>query len=144
MRVYLDLCALKRLFDERRQDRVRLEAEAVALILERVDRGELEFCTSDALEEENLLNPDPVRRARAADLLARCRRRIGITSKITETAARLQDLGFGGYDAMHLACAIQAGVDALVTTDDRLVRLAARHAAVVSIRVVNPVDLARA
>ena len=144
MRIYLDLCSIKRLFDERRQDRVRLEAEAVALILERVDRGELDLCSSEALEEENLLNPDPVRRARTAELLARCPRRIGVTSKVTGMARQLQDLGFGGYDAIHIACALRAGVDALVTCDDQLVRLAVRNASVVPIRVVNPVDFARA
>ncbi|MEK7867380.1 MAG: PIN domain-containing protein [Planctomycetota bacterium] len=143
MRVYLDLCALKRLFDERREDRIRLEAEAVALILERADRDELEVVSSEALEEENLLNPDPVRRARAGELLGRCRPRIRVTSSATRRARELQDLGFGGYDAMHIACALQAGVDAFVTTDDRLLRLAVRHAAVVSLRVINPVDFAR-
>ena len=34
--------------------------------------------------------------------------------------------GVGGYDAIHVACAIQTRVDALVTTDDRLMRLAER------------------
>lgn len=90
------------------------------------------------------MNPDPVRRARAAEVLARCRRRIRVASRVMETAARLQDEGFGGYDAIHLACGIQAEVEAFVTTDDRLVRLATRHAGVVRIRLVNPVDLARA
>jgi hypothetical protein len=39
MRVYLDACCLNRPFDDRSQDRIRLEAEAVLAIIERVETG---------------------------------------------------------------------------------------------------------
>jgi hypothetical protein len=35
LRIYLDICYLNRPFDDQRQDRIRLESEAVPLILER-------------------------------------------------------------------------------------------------------------
>lgn len=143
MRVYLDLCALKRLFDERQQERVHLEAEAIALILERLDRGAIEICTSEALEEENSRNPDPVRRARAAQLLAGFSPQIRVTTKVRAMADRLQGLGFGGFDARHIACAMHGRADALVTSDDRLIRLATLRAKDVGVRVVNPVDYVR-
>ena len=40
MRIYLDCCCLHRPFDDRRQERVRIEAEAVEAILLRIERGD--------------------------------------------------------------------------------------------------------
>jgi hypothetical protein len=34
-RIYLDVCCLNRPFDDQRQDRIRLEAEAIERILDR-------------------------------------------------------------------------------------------------------------
>ena len=38
MKIYLDACCLNRPFDDQSQDRVRLEAEAILLILGRLER----------------------------------------------------------------------------------------------------------
>ena len=43
-------------------------------------------------------------------------------------------------DALHLACAEQGAVDVFLTTDDRLLRRARRHAQMLRIRVENPVS----
>ena len=40
-RVYLDMCSLKRPFDDQRQPRVREEAAAVAAIIARAEAGEI-------------------------------------------------------------------------------------------------------
>ena len=39
-RIYLDVCCLNRPFDDQRQDHIRLEAEAVLLILGRCEARE--------------------------------------------------------------------------------------------------------
>jgi hypothetical protein len=39
--VYLDICALKRPFDDARSERIRREAEAVARIFEKVEHGSI-------------------------------------------------------------------------------------------------------
>jgi predicted nucleic acid-binding protein len=46
--------------------------------------------------------------------------------------------GFTGIDALHLACAETAGAGVFLTTDDRLLRLAARHADFLRVNVANP------
>lgn len=56
-----------------------------------------------------------------------------------ERARRLAAMGFGAFDALHVACAERAGADVLLTTDDRFVNRAARHTAEIRVRVVNPV-----
>jgi hypothetical protein len=51
----------------------------------------------------------------------------------------LTRLGFGGFDALHLACAERAA-DMFLTTDDGLMRRAQRSAASLRVRVENPVS----
>jgi hypothetical protein len=51
----------------------------------------------------------------------------------------LQALGFQAFDALHTACAEVADVDALLTTDDRLLRKAMKHRANLNVEVANPV-----
>jgi hypothetical protein len=64
MRVYLDLCCLKRPFDDQGVPRVRLEAEAVVSIQKAIEEGAHTFVRSVAQDLENTKNPDPIRRAR--------------------------------------------------------------------------------
>ena len=48
MRIYLDNCALNRPFDDRSQERIRLETEAIIVILSRVERREWVWLGSQA------------------------------------------------------------------------------------------------
>jgi hypothetical protein len=41
--VYLDICALKRPFDDARSERIRREAEAVARTFEKVENGSIQL-----------------------------------------------------------------------------------------------------
>jgi hypothetical protein len=52
MRVYLDVCCLNRPFDDQTQDRIRLEAEAVTLILGHFEAKEWDWIGSDAVNLE--------------------------------------------------------------------------------------------
>jgi hypothetical protein len=56
-RVYLDICSLKRPFDDQRQPRVRDEAMAVAAIVARAEAGEIALVRSPAHLVENDANP---------------------------------------------------------------------------------------
>ena len=47
-------------------------------------------------------------------------------------------MGLKAYDALHVACAEYAQADVLLTTDDRLCRVATRHAHRLKVRVENP------
>lgn len=46
LRIYLNVCSLQRPFDDQRQARIRLEAEAIKVIVARAENGELEWLTS--------------------------------------------------------------------------------------------------
>ena len=52
VRVYLDVCCFNRPFDDSRQDRVRLEAEAVKAIMRRIETGEWEGVASPVIRFE--------------------------------------------------------------------------------------------
>lgn len=52
MKVYLDACCLNRPFDDQSQDRIRLESEAIIIILNLLYKGEWKWIGSEALEIE--------------------------------------------------------------------------------------------
>ena len=63
-RIYLDVCCLNRPFDDQRQDRIRLEAEAVLLILGHCEAGAWQWISSAIVEEEVNNMPSYERRSR--------------------------------------------------------------------------------
>ena len=139
-RIYLDVCCLNRPFDDQRQDRVRLEAEAVLLILGRCEAGVWQWLNSAVVEEEVNNTPSPERRSRVRNMLSGAQSMIALTATAVTRAQELQAMGFRTYDALHLACAEQATVDVFLTTDDRVLRIATRHTAQLQVRVANPLD----
>jgi hypothetical protein len=79
-----------------------------------------------------------LRRVRA--MLADCDRSIDLEEGDVARAEELEALGFGDFDALHLACAERGGAAVFLTTDDRLLRRASRHAGEMHLRVMNPVS----
>lgn len=140
-RVYLDLCCLKRPFDDQRQERVRREAAAVATVIERVESGEWDLVRSPAHWLENEANPREDRRLAAALWLNGAAVQIEATPEIEDRARELASLGFGVLDALHVAFAEAAGAQWFVTCDDRLVKTCERHRAVLRLTFANPCDL---
>jgi len=140
MKLYFDVCCLNRPFDDQTQSRIRMESEAVLLILDRVERGECEMVGSDVANFEIRRIPDPVRRRRVEILFGASAQRVALDDAIVERAAVIERLGIGGLDALHVACAERGAVDVMLTTDDRLLRAAARGADGLGVRVENPVQ----
>ena len=139
-RIYLDVCCLNRPFDDQRQDRVRLEAEAVLLILGRCEAGVWQWLSSAVVEEEVNNTPSRERRARVRNMLSGAHSTVALTATAVTRAQELKAMGFRTYDALHLACAEQATVDVFLTTDDRVLRIATRHTAHLQVRVANPLE----
>jgi len=69
--LYLDVCCLNRPFDDQTQPRIRLEAEAVLLILARVTAGEWIWLSSEVVDLEVARAPDLERRRRVELLIRR-------------------------------------------------------------------------
>ena len=137
-RIYLDVCCLNRPFDDQRQDRIRLEAEAVLLILGRCEARVWQWLSSAVVEEEVNNTPSSERRARVRNMLSGAHRTVALTDAAIARAQALKAMGFRTYDALHLACAEQATVDVFLTTDDRVLRIATCHTGQLKVRVANP------
>ncbi len=140
MLLYLDLCSLQRPLDDKSQLRIALEAEAVLGILALCQSGQAELLSSDALEYETGRNPHPLRKAHAEEILARAVRVIRVSDEIERRAKAFNQGGLKPLDALHLACAVQAGADYFCTCDDQLLRRA-RSAHAGPPKVVSPVEL---
>jgi len=136
-KVYLDVCCLNRPFDDQQQDRVHLEAEAVLLILKRCESGEWHWVSSAVVSYEVDKIPNWERRNRVKALLRGAKEVLPLSNSAVERGEELKGLGLRTYDALHVACAEQAQVEVLLTTDDRLVRAAARDADKLKVPVKN-------
>lgn len=137
-RIYLDNCCFNRPFDDQTQDRIRLESEAVLLVLGHVTRGEWELVRSEAVDLELAGLRDSERRRRVEVLVGAGTHPIGIGDDQLRRGTVLESLGFDAFDALHIACAEAAGADVLLTTDDRFERRARRLQDELGVRVLNP------
>ena len=138
MRIYFDVCCLNRPFDDQTQDRIHLESEAVILILKRVRSGNWEWISSEAVDFEVRQTPDAERRRRVESLIRYADRSVLIEASVVNRASELKEIGFGAYDALHLACAEHCNADVFLTTDDKLLRLARESSSRLKINVDNP------
>lgn len=138
MLIYLDACCLNRPFDDPRIERNHLEAEAVFLILRRIERGEWRLCGSAALVLEIDLCPAPMRREAVRDIVAASSVWMPSNHAVLGRMDELIALGFKEMDALHLASAEAAQCDVLLTTDDRFLRRCAALNEALRVLVANP------
>lgn len=138
MKVYLDVCCLNRPFDDQAQDRIHLESEAVVLILKHVRSGRWEWISSEAIDFEVRQTPDVERRRRVETLIRYADRSSIIETSVVKRASELKAIGFGAYDALHLACAEHDNADVFLTTDDKILQLANKCTSQLKIKVENP------
>ena len=120
--VYLDVCALCRPFDDQNQIRIRLETEAVMLILSHIRSGKLTLVSSTTHTVEIAAIPETEEREYLQALLEEIGQ--NLSPDLSQTRPRAEQLvaqGIGPADAAHLAFAEQASAD-FVTCDDRLLR----------------------
>lgn len=137
-KIYFDTSCLNRPFDDQTQVRVRLEAEAVLAILARIENGEWTWIGSDVLIDEVEQTPDTQKLSRVKLLSDFIKENIEIGEKEEQRAKELQAEGFQVFDALHIACAETAKADVLLSTDDRLLKLAKRISKKINVRVENP------
>jgi predicted nucleic acid-binding protein len=141
--IYLDACCLNRPFDDQTQARIRLEAEAVLIILARFETGQWEWIGSKVLDLEIDRTPDPERRRRVRLLAFHAHRSVLVGQSEIERAQQLEAWGFSAFDALHLACAESGSSDVFLTTDDALLRKSATYAEQLRLRVENPLTWLR-
>jgi predicted nucleic acid-binding protein len=139
--VYLDVCCLKRPFDDQRSARVQLETAAVAGLIDQAERESIRLVRSPAHAIENDRNPREDRRLAASIWLRTARVEVPFSENVASRAREIAGLGFGTLDALHVSFAEEAGSRWLVTTDDQLIALGRRHRGALRLEVTNPIRL---
>jgi predicted nucleic acid-binding protein len=121
-RVYLDVCVLCRPFDDQQQARIRLETEALALILAHIRESDCDLISSPVHHAEIESIRQPEERQHLQLLLERLGTQIPFDlSAARQRAETLADTGMGVTDAVHVAFAERAQAD-FITVDDRLLK----------------------
>lgn len=93
---------------------------------------------SEAIEDELERTPDAAIKRQIMLWISSAITKVRATQQIKSRAVELAEHGFKAYNAFHIACAEAGNADILLTTDDRILRLAARHRCLLEVRVENP------
>lgn len=141
MKIYLDNCCYNRPYDDQTQIRIHLETEAKLHIQDIIKNGELDLVTSYVLEYENGKNRFSHKRQAITDFMnINESYYVGIErdEEAKKIAEGIKETGVKGMDALHVACAILAGSDYIITTDDRLLKYQTEK-----IQIVTPGEFIR-
>ncbi|HAK87904.1 MAG TPA: PIN domain protein [Nitrospiraceae bacterium] len=140
MRVYMDNCCLNRPFDDQSKMRIRLEAEAVLFIQEKIAAHEIELAWSYIVDYENSFNPFDEKQSAINDLKPFVTIDTDETDSILKNAVVIQKSGLKAFDALHVACAMETGCDYFITTDDTILKKLSGFA---KIKVISPIEFIR-
>lgn len=140
MKIYFDVCCLNRPSDDQKQQRVRLESEAILLIMARFESNQWQWFSSEVVLDEILQTRNDDRKRRLLNLNEKATKLLIVTDEDFKRGQNLAALGFGDMDALHLACAESGNVDVFLTTDDKLLRTAKRLAEQLNVLVDNPLN----
>ena len=125
MRVYLDNCSYNRPYDDQSQMRIHLETQAKLYIQEMIKHNQIELVTSYVLDFENSNNRS-IQKKTAIEKFMKENATLYVSNKnekdIQKIAESIMESGIKEKDAYHVACAVMAGCNYFVTTDDRLLK----------------------
>ena len=125
--IHMDVCALSRPFDDQDFMRIRLETEAVNLILSKSKEGKFRLLVSSAHDLEIRAIDDAVERIKLQAILKEMGEPAkGDVRKIRARAEELVRLGFGVGDSAHLAFAEFHSAE-FITCDDKVIRKSLKH-----------------
>jgi predicted nucleic acid-binding protein len=122
VKVYFDLCVYNRPFDDQTQPRIMMESLGVVTIMALIGGKQIRSINSFVLDYENRKNPKSENRSFIENLLAESSEFVHRNDNIARRAFELEKKGIMGMDALHVACAEEAGADYFVSCDDVLVR----------------------
>lgn len=138
MRVYLDNCCYNRPYDDQGQIRISLEAQAKLHIQSMIEKGELQLVSSYMLDYEVSRNPYEARQKTIRSFIDENTVVYVDQSYEKEAealAGKIKVTGVKSADAIHTACAIIAGCDYMLSTDDRLLKYRPER-----MQLVDPVE----
>ena len=133
MRIYLDLCAFNRPFDDQNQLKIKLETEAKLSVQQGIIKGYYELVWSYILEYENSQNRFDDRRNTIYSWKKIAKIHCVENEEVIECAEKIKKLNIRTKDALHIACGIYTNSDYLITTDKKLFNLRMDN-----LKIINP------
>ena len=139
MKIYIDTCCYGRPFDDQTQERIAEETTALATIIETCKIIGIPVVGSLVIVAEIAKNSDAEKRQSAqASYNEIITEVIPIDADIIKQSRIYEsDANLSGLYGLHLAAAIAAGANVLLTTDDYFVR-SVQNKLNVKIKVLNP------
>ena len=131
MVLYLDNCCYNRPFDDQTQDRIHIESEAILAILKACENGIIKILSSPIVRIEIDKYSNEYKREKVLALYSLANPDIPFTEELrAKSNIRLMD-------SLHVATAEAGEVDAMLTTDDKLIKSCSKLN--LSVKVINPI-----
>lgn len=140
MKIYLDNCCFNRPFDDQSQLRIKLESEAKLKIQTDIQAGNLDLVWSYILEAENEANPFEERKRAIREWKNYTIMDINEETALLDKAKMLNQIGLRSKDALHISCAISAGCQYFLTTDDKILN---KNALIEELTIIDPIGFIR-
>ncbi len=137
-RIYLDNCCLNRPFDDQNSDRIRMESEAVLIIVKWAQNDKIHLLASDISLFEIQKTPNFVRKTQLKGYIRYFKEIIKINDKIRKRAEELKKFGFKSFDALHISSSEYGFIDSFLTTDDNIVMIYNRFKNKINVKIQNP------
>ena len=139
-RHYLDNCCFNRPFDDQSQLRIKLESEAKLKIQTDIQAGNLDLVWSYILEAENEANPFEERKRAIREWKNYAVMNFDEEKAILDKANMLNQIGLRSKDALHISCAISAGCQYFLTTDDKILN---KDVLIEELTIIDPIGFIR-
>jgi predicted nucleic acid-binding protein len=135
LKVYLDNCSFNRPYDNQTQLKIALETKAKLFIQDLVASGKVDLVWSYMIEFENGDNPFPYKQMAVAEWRELSVENISENEDIITSAEQIKLTGIKVKDSLHLACAMYANCDYIITVDTRMTKYQTDR-----IIIANPLD----
>ena len=139
LKLYLDNCCYSRPFDDIKQEKINLEANALENIFRKHINKEIKIYGSIAIDFEISKIKSDNKRRQVEDLYdAMELTAIDYSKEIKQRAIELKQYNIKDMDSLHLAFAESKNIDYFITTDRLLINASKR--ANLKIKVINPIE----
>ena len=138
MKIYLDNCCYNRPYDDQTQLKIFLETQAKLAIQDAIKKNKFKLVTSYILIFENKNNPFAGKKDSITKFLEENTDIYideSFKNEVGELAEKIIETGIKTADAHHIATAILAKCDYLITTDKRMLKFSSEK-----IKIVSPIE----
>jgi len=138
-KIYFDVCCYNRPFDDLTQEKIRLETEALLLIINRILNNEYTLYESPAIQFELSKMTDNYKKKKVVVLYSSIKKdMLEYNKNINIRVKALDAFNIKYFDALHIAFCEFHYIDYMITTDKVLLNSVKRSD--IKVRVMNPID----